>query len=179
MGTLTGGLKAPCALTSAGKEEYYQQYPWFTDKNEAETATKLDVNLLFLLNCMFPHWNTSVNNCSLGEGGYLIVILSIFPKGVYLIGGCYLVGGYLPDSTVFTPHTLWRLWFHLYIILEFLEWKNLVETYLLVNFVEMREAEDQKESKIRYLYCSRNHSYSCNRQQSTKKMNDSCTSRMR
>ncbi len=37
------------------KEVYYQKYRWFTDKNEAETTRTLDVNVLFWLDCMFPH----------------------------------------------------------------------------------------------------------------------------
>ncbi len=34
-----------------------------------ETARKLDVNALFLLNFMFPHQNTSLDNCCFGGGG--------------------------------------------------------------------------------------------------------------
>ncbi len=104
--TLTGGLKVPCALTFVGKEEYYQQYPWFTDKNEAETATKLDVNVLFLPNCMFPHWNKSVINCCLGEGLsnrglYNSHIVNFSKRGLSNRGLSSRGFGYLPDSTVF------------------------------------------------------------------------------
>ncbi len=62
-------------------------------KRKRKQSKKLDVNVLFLLNCMFPHQNTSLNNYCPGRGGlsnegdYLIDLFSIFSRGGYLIRG--------------------------------------------------------------------------------------------
>ncbi len=48
METPTGGLEVSCALTSVGKKNIINKIPDY--KKEAETARKLYVNVLFLLN---------------------------------------------------------------------------------------------------------------------------------
>ncbi len=71
--TMTGGLEILCSLTFVKKEKNItDKIPDLLTKRKAETARKLDANVLFLLNCMFPHQNTSWNNCCSGGGGYLI-----------------------------------------------------------------------------------------------------------
>ncbi len=43
----TGGLEVRCVLIFVGKKNIINKIPDLTNKNEAETTRKLDVNVLF------------------------------------------------------------------------------------------------------------------------------------
>ncbi len=55
MNTPIGGLEVPFVLIFVGKKDIINKIPDLLTKKDAETTRILDVNVLFLLNCMFPH----------------------------------------------------------------------------------------------------------------------------